>query len=396
MQQVGHDRDETAAMLVDFDRRFDSMSLNTTGIARLGDSDDSRRRFACLCRRDCWSTLKGLPMCICVRSRLLCAVSSVAVFASLAAAEAAEDYSDASGMSEIGSIEEFSLDPVSQDDSADPRPTPFVVNARADYQFGAGIDTAGDFSVVRAMGGAGFGFPIGEKLIVATGVGFNYAGYDFDRSPAFGGGEPWEDIYSAVVTSIGNYTINDQWSAFGGGIFAFSGEDGASFSDSFTGGGVVGGGYRFSKNLMVRLGVSVMSQLEDDVSVLPVLMVDWKIDERWRFRVGSLDIGTSDVAGAGLSYKFTEPWSLGGRISYVQSRFRLDDSGFAPEGVGQDERFKATLALNWHPSQTVELTVLGGLVFGGELQIEDENGDRLFKEDYDTTPFVGARFAWRF
>ena len=40
--------------------------------------------------------------------------------------------------------------------------------------------------------------------------------------------------------------------------------------------------------------------------------------------------------------------------------------------------------------------VFKGFAFGGELELKDESGHRLFKEDYDPAPFVGARLLWQF
>jgi hypothetical protein len=193
-----------------------------------------------------------------------------------------------------------------------------------------------------------------------------------------------------------NYTVNEQWSISGGGIAAISAESGASSSDAWTGGGFIGGGYHASNSLVVQLGVSVTSQLEDDVLVLPIFVVKWQIDERWQLRAGGLDTGVSDAFGVGTTYKLNEQWSLSARMAYHRKRFRLDDSGFAPDGVGQDQRVNGTVLATWRPRQHLELSVLGGLAFAGELRVEDENGDRLFKEDYDPAPFVGARLAWRF
>jgi hypothetical protein len=44
----------------------------------------------------------------------------------------------------------------------------------------------------------------------------------------------------------------------------------------------------------------------------------------------------------------------------------------------------------------LQVSLLGGVALGGELQVEDRNGDHLFTEDYDAAPFVGARVSWQF
>ncbi len=327
------------------------------------------------------------------------AAMAVGIAACLTCPTMAEDpvmMEEGAGDSDIGAVEEFALTPVSRAAPGEARPKPFFFNARGDYQFDSSIDTAGDFNVTRALAGVGMKFPLGERFGGAVMGVYDFAGYDFDDAAVFGGGEPWGDINSGRFMAVCNYTVNEQWSVFGGGIAAISAESGASASSAWTGGGFIGGGYRASDSLVVRLGVSVVSQLEDDAEVLPIFVFEWQIDERWQLRAGGLDAGASDAFGIGATYKLNEQWSLGARVAYHRNRFRLDDSGFAPDGVGQDQRVNGTLLATWRPRQHLEISVLGGVAFSGEIRVEDDDGNRLFKEDYDPAPFVGARLAWRF
>lgn len=299
--------------------------------------------------------------------------------------------------SEIEAVEEYVLAPAASPDvTNEERPKPFIINARAEYQFDTGIDNAGDFNVARVVGGGGMKFPLGERLGGAIGGSYSYAGYDFDDDALFGGSEPWGDVQTAQFLAVLRYTVNDQWSILGGGTGAFSGESGADAASSFTGGGFLAGGYRASEHFYIQLGASVVSQLDDDPLVTPLVIVNWAIDDRWQLRAGVLETGATDAVGAGVSYRMNEQWSVGARVGYVIRRFRLDDSGFAPDGVGQDEQFRAALSLTWKPIPEMQVSLLGGAAFGGELRVEDDNGDRLVNEDYDPTPFVGAGMTWRF
>jgi hypothetical protein len=336
---------------------------------------------------------------VCTNSRgpMTSSVCGLLAAAWISSSSMAQSYpDDSAGASDIGVIEEYSLYPVTAPQPGEPRPIRFVFSTRGEYQFDTGLDRAGDFSLTRANAGLGFSVPIADRFGIAIGTSLGIASYDFDRAAVFGGGRPWEAIYTGQVSAVANYTLDDAWTVFGGAIFGLAGEEGADFSDSITGGGMIGAGYRHSEGLIVRFGLSVMSQIEDDAAVMPVILVDWAIDDRWRLRMGSLDTGSADVIGAGLNYRISEQWSAGGRLSWVHSRFRLDDSGFAPEGVGQDDRFKATLVLNWRATDHLDLGLLGGVVFGGTLRVEDQDGGRLFEEDYDPTGFAGVRLAWRF
>jgi hypothetical protein len=192
------------------------------------------------------------------------------------------------------------------------------------------------------------------------------------------------------------YALDQHWGIVVGGVAGVSLESGAGVSDAWTGGGFIAGRYRASVKLSIQLGVAVASHLDDDPEVLPTFLVNWKIDERWSFQAGAIEFGVTDAIGAGVMYRVSDQLLLGGRVGYIREQFRLDDSGFAPDGVGQDERGVASLVLNWRPRPGMNIGVLGGIALGGQLEVKDQNGDRLFEEDYDTAPFVAARLAWSF
>lgn len=336
---------------------------------------------------------------ICLMSFLSCPViyaqemdsSSLSNMSSAAADTTGDSLED----SDIGAVEEFTLTPVPAVEPGKP-PVWSIINARGEYQFNTSIDNAGDFSVARALAGIGLKSPLGKRFSIAVGAVYDFAAYDFDDSPSFDGGEPWGNINTGRFLIDVDYNINENWLLFGGGLGAIAAESGAEVSDSFTGGGFIGAGYRVQDSLRIRLGVSVISRIEDNVLVLPLFLADWTIDKAWRVRAAVLDTGSSDVVGAGVTYRINERLSLGAQAAYLSQRFRLDDSGFAPDGVGEDERFKGTLLLSYMPLRQVTVSAVGGVVFAGDLLVEDERGNRLFKEDYDPTPFVGARLALRF
>jgi hypothetical protein len=298
--------------------------------------------------------------------------------------------------SDIGAAEEFALKLQPPDAAARPARLPLLLSAGGEYQFSAGIDNAGDFNVTRGRAGIGTRFPLGERLGVGVSAAYDFADYDFDDAAVFGGGEPWGDIHTWRFMAVGNYAVDEHWFVFAGAVAGIALERGADAFSSCTGGGFVGGGYRASDRLSVQLGLSVTSQLEDDPQVLPMFTLDWQFDERWKLHAGALEFGVTDAVGVGVTYRLDDQWSLGARAGYVRQRFRLDGSGFAPDGVGEDDRAKAALVLRWQPRPGLQVSILGGVALGGELQVEDEGGRHLFNEDYDAAPFVGARVSWQF
>jgi hypothetical protein len=295
-------------------------------------------------------------------------------------------------------LDQFSLEPMTPAAPGEVDKVQFILRGGASYQFDTGLDTAGDFSVARGSVGLGVQAPLGDRLSLNIGASYSMAYYDFERVLRFGFLEPWSDINTIRIMAIANYELNDQWAIFGGPMATIAAEGGADWSDACTGGGMAGVGYRVGPNVVMRLGVAATSELEDDASISPVILVEWQIDDHWRLGAGGLDAGASDVYGLGVTYAFDERFSIGGRIGAVRNRFRVDDSTFAlaPDGIGQDERGIANLALIFRPAQQVEISFIVGVAFGGEIRIENSDGDGLFDEDYDPAAFGGFRVLLRF
>ena len=224
-------------------------------------------------------------------------------------------------------------------------------------------------------------------------VGIN--DYDFDGG-GFSAGNPWETILETRYGTQLVYSIDDRWGIRGGGLFMISRETDADWEDSFSGGGTFGVDYRHSDSLFLSLGLGVVSQIEDDAMAIPMLAVQWVPAAQWVVRVGAVPVGGGALAGAEVAYEFNDQWELGLGMLLNRDRFRLDDSGPAPDGVGEDRFLPLRLRLAWtfHPQFT--LNFIAGMVLGGELKLQDEDGNNLRKEDYDPATYLGLRLAARF
>ena len=191
-------------------------------------------------------------------------------------------------------------------------------------------------------------------------------------------------------------TRNANGTGFGGAGFIISPETGADWGDSFSGGGLLGVDYRHSKTLFVSLGVAAISQIEDDARVTPSVSLNWLPYERWAVRVGAVPASGGAAVASEVAYRVTEPVEIGLGLLYNQRRFRLDDSGPAPDGVGEDNNLPLRLRLGWDITPKIALHFLGGVALGGEVRLEDRNGNRINKQDYDPAPYIGLRFVGGF
>jgi hypothetical protein len=263
------------------------------------------------------------------------------------------------------------------------------------YQGKADIDGGGDLRVNRFDVGLLGRADLLEQFRWTNTFFFAVNDYDFGGG-GFSSGDPWGTILTLRLVTRLRYQLNEQWGVSGGGVFMFSPETGADWGDSFTGGGLVGVDFRHSKTLFVSLGVAVVSQIEDDARVTPSVILNWLPHERWAVRVGAVPASGGAAAAAEVAYRVAQPLEIGLGLLSHQRRFRLDDSGPAPDGVGEDNNLLLRLRLGWDITPQISLAFLGGVALGGEVQLDDRNGNRINKQDYDPAPYIGLRLVGGF
>ena len=263
------------------------------------------------------------------------------------------------------------------------------------HQFDTDIDNGGSFSVNRLFiqGGPTYTTEGGTSLSLALGYGLDE--YDFSGDSGFGSRQPWEDIHTLRLSIPLRWQVSEKWSGFASPTLRFSGESGADFSDSITGGAFVGFSYRYSDRLSFGPGIGVLTQLEDNISVIPILVINWKMTETLSLTTGR---GIGATLGPGLTLKWqpSRAWafSLGGR--YESRRFRLADNGTHPNGIGEDRSFPIFGGIEYSFTPMVRISAVCGVEVGGELRLEDEGGDTIIEEDHDPAGVLGFAFSARF
>lgn len=330
--------------------------------------------------------------------RTCCVVLGLGAVASIQSSLAAQSPSDQP--SQMDQSTEPAASPLGEAESS---PFDFTVAAGYIYQFDSEPDNADSFTVGHLSAGAGMNWRLSPDASLMFRINYGFDNYDFgDGADPFGGvpgQSPWGDISTIEFGAILNYSVSDDFSLFGGPILGFAGETDADWGDSFIGGGVAGGSYAFSKNLRLGGGVGVISQIEDDVKVILVPVVEWKLSDNWRISTGntsnSSDLGVA-LTGIELIWTLSDKWqlSLGGAYSY--SRFRLNDDGPAPDGVGEDESWPLWLRAVWNVTDRVQLEGIGGLMLGGEISLSTSAGSVVESSDYDGGYFLGVMGSVRF
>ncbi|HEY0547996.1 MAG TPA: DUF6268 family outer membrane beta-barrel protein, partial [Verrucomicrobiae bacterium] len=212
----------------------------------------------------------------------------------------------------------------------------------------------------------------------------------------FSGADLWNDVHTLRVTPIVQYALNKRWTICGGPSVGVSGESGATIGDSFTWGGVAGARYQFSPTLTLGAGVGILSQIEDDITLIPVPLVDWQINDQWNLNAGFTEVASAGGVGAEINYRINERWSMGGGAQFQKKRFRLASDGPVPDGVGEDTSVPVYAKIAWRAGQNATFELVGGVSAGGNLRVEDQGGHKLRGEDYDPSGLVGMRLLFKF
>lgn len=263
------------------------------------------------------------------------------------------------------------------------------------HQFEADIDDGGSFSVNRFTIQAGPNYTTKKSTGISLAMGYGFDGYDFSGSSGFSGRRPWDDIHSIRLSVPVRWKMSQKWSGFISPTVRSTGEKEADFNNSITGGGFAGFSYRFSDRLTIGPGIGVMTQLEDSTQFIPVLVIDWKITDTLSLGTGR-GIGATVGPGLTLGWKPSSTWSFsfGGR--YESLRFRLDENGDVPNGIGVDRAFPVYAGVEYSFTQKIRMSIIGGMDFGGELGLEDDDGRSITEVDHDSVGFVGFAFSARF
>jgi hypothetical protein len=269
----------------------------------------------------------------------------------------------------------------------------FKLDAGALHQFDTSLDDGGDFDIDRYYLRLGASRGFGASANAGVSLGYGESRYGFSGG-GFGGSEPWGTIREMRLSLPLSYRPEGNWSYFAIPSLRYEGERGAKRSKSDRWGLLAGAAYRFSDRLSIGPGLGVFSDIEDDTDVFPILLLDWKIRDDLRLETGR---GLAASRGPGLTLRWSPlaSWEFSLSARYEKTRFRLDKDGPVPNGVGQDKSVPLAVAASYKPNRQLELSLLAGADFAGNLRLEDADGRRLESSDYDTAPFVGLLLTLR-
>lgn len=276
--------------------------------------------------------------------------------------------------------------------AAPPRLT-FGLRGTADWAFPADLgDGAGEVSVGRVGATLDVSYLIDERSRFGLRLGEEFSFYDFADVTLLASGEaPIDDASETTVGLSYSRQLDDRWSIFGSATAIASAETGADFGDSLTYSGIGIASYAINERLTIGGGVLARTRLEDDVLVIPVVTVDWKIDDRWTLT----NAGGSGGARATLAYQHSDAWRFFGDVGFEGREFRLDDDGPIPDGIGRDQRLPVGLGALYTPNKNFAIQLRAGAHFLQSLEFDDSSGDEIADSDIDPTGFISLMVSLR-
>jgi Domain of unknown function (DUF6268) len=262
------------------------------------------------------------------------------------------------------------------------------------YESDSDLDGAGEFGLSGVQLRLGTAGPVGTGLRAGVTLTYDYYDSSFSNPAAFGSVAPWGDVYRYGVSVPLAWALNSEWSMSVAPSVDWFRESGANTSDALIWGAALSAVRTDRDGNRIGIGIAAFDAIEE-TKVFPVLVVDWRLGDRWRL-INPLPAGPTGPAGLELDYQFNGGWSLGVGAAYRSLRFRLSDSGPASRGIGEINGVPIFVRATYDLAKQLTLHIYAGAITGGELRVEDRNGNLLRKDDFDTGPFVALTVTARF
>jgi hypothetical protein len=219
--------------------------------------------------------------------------------------------------------------------------------------------------------------------------------YDFSSDATIEGFKPWGRIDEYRLSVPIRFSPTEKMRAIVIPSVRTTIESGASASDGRSEGILAGFSWTFSDTLSIGPGFGWFSDVGDETTAFPIILVDWKITEALTLTTGR-NIAAAQGPSLSLNYEIDRQWTLGVSAGYEQTRFALDDEEGRIAQVGQDSGAPLLLVASYKPWPMTTITGVIGAEFGGSLSLEDNNGRNLGTTNIDTAMIVGLSVQSRF
>jgi hypothetical protein len=263
------------------------------------------------------------------------------------------------------------------------------------HEFGAGISGGGDFRVSRAFATADSTGAIGSKSVLGLGLTYDLEEYSFSGPSGLPAFAPWGTIHRIGFSASLIHPIARSWRLLVAPSIGVAGEEGADPGDALVCGGVVLASKTIGRDLTIGLGAGAFRQI-GRWRALPLLSIRWRINDRWTLS-NPLRVGPAGPAGLELAYSPDGSWEAAVGGAYRSYRFRLDEDGAVPGGIGEVRGIPvlARLSRSWRSSGW-KADVYGGVALGGKVALEDAGGNGIRSASFDPMPLAALVVSRKF
>jgi Domain of unknown function (DUF6268) len=209
------------------------------------------------------------------------------------------------------------------------------------------------------------------------GAFYEYSEYDTDRLAGS------QDFNTLRFNALWKAMIDDTWGYFLYGGVSLSSSTETGLDRGLTGVGGGGVQYVWSEDLRLGLGLAVATQLEDDPRVLPIIALNWQIDDRWNLRT---------LNGATISYDVSgdKTFLADFGVNYQHREYRLQR-----ETSLTDQMVALELGATYRFNPQFAVRGFLGVAAGRNFEIW-HSGNKLVDQDVDPSPFLGVRALFTF
>lgn len=261
-------------------------------------------------------------------------------------------------------------------------------------QFNTSLDSGGRFNWAGGIASASLARNFTPQLSIGLQLRYDYQSWNFTSPTAFGGVAPWKDVNAPSIGIPFNYAYSEDLFFNVTPIVQWAYENGAQTGDAMTYGAVAAVSKAFSPDLVVGLGISAFRRI-DKTQVLPFLIVNWKINEKWRI---ANPFAAGPIGGAGLEtvYSPDGQWEFAEGLAYRSYRFRLAQDAPTANGIAENSFVPLFLRVSRNFGKETRLDFYGALVAGGKLSVDNADGSGRYSDNYKVGPALGATLQVRF
>ena len=263
-------------------------------------------------------------------------------------------------------------------------------------QLNTDLKAAGSFG--RSYASASFGLikPVSSSTSVGISVRYESEFWNWNNMQSYSasGKNPWSTINTPALSMFYSHKLDSDWRLNIAPTIESSGEQGTSPSNSLTFGGILNASKQLSPTLNLGLGTGVFRQIDTN-RIFPYLVVDWKITDRWNLN-NPFPGGPAGGAGLELTYAATPNFKVSGGAAYRSYRFRLNDSGAYPGGVGQNRFVPIFAKFSYAFDRQTRLDFYTIANVGGAVSATGSGGNQVFNTNYKTSPAIALNLVTRF